>query len=397
MSVSHGAGGITTARGGQRPLPSTWPETATSRTCSTCRFARSYLIPSSTCQIATTPGAVQPADPGGISAFITKTSAAGDVVYRTFLGGSGADFPTGLAVDTNGNAYVTGYTTSADFPVKNALQATIKGGNEGFVAKLNATGTAISYASFIGGSGDDQANAIAVDALGAAHVVGETRSSDFPLLNAFQKTLAGVPDAFVSKLNPDGTLRYVSYLGGRGADVARAVAIDSTGASVVVGETQADGFPLVKPFQPTYREFHDGFVASIADPWQPFFAVDPLETPLVGDFNGDGRTDIITFTRQNPLRGRRRLRGAVGRARASSARRRQPTSGTTGSRSRRDETVVIGDYDGDGKDDIATWLGEDDAPGLRGALAAAPGMAPETVWAGQHRLRPDRRAAAPAT
>jgi len=172
------------------------------------------------------------------------------LAYSSYLGGSAAASASGVAVDAMGNAYVAGYTTSADFPVTaKAFQAGYGGGSafgDAFVTKLNPSGTALVYSTFLGGSADDMANGIAVDAEGNAYITGSTASGDFPTTQgAFQTTFGGgTADAFVSKLDASGSaLVYSTYLGGNGYDFARRIAVDAAGDAVVIGSTESDDYP----------------------------------------------------------------------------------------------------------------------------------------------------------
>ncbi len=172
--------------------------------------------------------------------------------YATFLGGAGSETPNGIAVDADGNAYVTGSTGSTDFPTATALQGT-KGagaGTDAFVTKLNPAGSALIYSTYLGGGGADVGRGVAVDA-GGAYVAGSTASTDFPTANAVQATkgAGATTDAFVSKLNADGSaLVYSTYLGGGLADIAFGVAVDS-GSAYVAGSTASTNFPTASPVQ----------------------------------------------------------------------------------------------------------------------------------------------------
>src|SRR5207249_2011420 len=161
--------------------------------------------------------AIQPAPANASSnPIVAKLNATGSaLVYSTYLGGSAGDVAYGIAVDSSGNAYVAGYTQSADFPTFNAFQPSLKQhtctnpstgetyqcGEDAFVAELNATGDALYYSSFLGGSGNDFAYGIRVDSSGNAYVAGTTDSTDFPTANAYQATLAGQQDAFITKIS----------------------------------------------------------------------------------------------------------------------------------------------------------------------------------------------------
>jgi RHS repeat-associated protein/uncharacterized repeat protein (TIGR01451 family) len=214
----------------------------------------------------TTVGAFDRTFHGGnspIDAFVTKLNPAGNgLVYSTYLGGNGEDAGLGIALDSLGNAYVTGYTNSTDFPTMNAFQASFGGGiTDVFVTKLNVAGSALVYSTYLGGSGNDQGLAIAVDSSGSAYVTGITDHSlfttnNFPTVNAFQPAcrlgITGVcgGDAFVTKLSASGnSLVYSTFLGGsrqvgdNGSSAGRAIAVDSAGNAYVTGATDAIDFP----------------------------------------------------------------------------------------------------------------------------------------------------------
>jgi hypothetical protein len=190
------------------------------------------------------------------------------LTYSTYLGGTGSDAASAIAVDSSGNAYVTGSTTSTDFPVfplASAAQATNAGGSDVFVTKLNATGTGVVYSTYLGGGGGDVGAAIAVDASGNAYVTGRTDSTDFPVPNAFQGTLGSGTDAFLVKLNATGSvLLYGTYLGGGGSDEARGVAIDASGNAYVTGYTASGDFPAsAGAYQTVLHGTIDAFVAKL--------------------------------------------------------------------------------------------------------------------------------------
>jgi hypothetical protein len=166
--------------------------------------------------------------------------------YSTFLGGSDEDELSRMAVDSDGNAYVIGATGSPDFPLQSEYQSTNNGTPDVFVTKLNSSGTApLMYSTYLGGGGLDLASGIAVDASGDAYLTGYTESSDFPIWpnpGAYQTTLAGAGDAFVTKLYTSGSLAYSTYLGGSTDDGAYAIGVDS-GYAYVAGYTVSDDFP----------------------------------------------------------------------------------------------------------------------------------------------------------
>ena len=180
-------------------------------------------------------------------AFVAKVNAAGTaLIYAGYIGGSGSEIANGIAVDNDGNAYVTGSTESgaASFPVTVGPNLVYGGGNtDAFVAKVNATGTALVYAGFVGGSESDSAAGIAVDSDGHAYVAGDTFSTEasFPVQTGPDLTFNGVRDAFVTKVNPSGTaLIYAGYIGGSSFDVGSGIAVDAGGHAYVVGHTGSD-------------------------------------------------------------------------------------------------------------------------------------------------------------
>ena len=146
---------------------------------------------------------------GSTDAFITKLNASGNaLVYSTYLGGTNNEYlyPSLMAVDSSGNAYVTGSTRSADFPTLNAYDSTYNGSNDVFITKLNASGNALVYSTYLGGSSHEFGTGIAVDPSGNAYVTGYTASEDFPTLNGYQSSWIGSNDAFVVKLGNDSDL-----------------------------------------------------------------------------------------------------------------------------------------------------------------------------------------------
>jgi hypothetical protein len=183
---------------------------------------------------------------GAADIFVAKLSADGSqLLYSTYIGGSGGERGLGIAVDAFGNAYITGYTNSLNFPIANALQPAFAGGNaDAFVLKLNASGSALIYSTYLGGGNDrpDIGTAIAADTVGNAYVTGFTNSADFPTKNPLQR-FVGPTDVFVTKLNPAGALVYSTHLGGSADDEAMGIAIDTAGSAYVTGHTESPNFP----------------------------------------------------------------------------------------------------------------------------------------------------------
>jgi hypothetical protein len=210
---------------------------------------------------------LQPYFGGGFyDAFVAKVNPTGSaLVYSTFLGGSGNDQGSGIAVDSAGDAYVTGFTGSTNFPAVNPLQAANAGGTyDAFVAKINPSGSALVYSTYLGGSDYDKGLGIAADSAGNAYVIGQTYSTDFPTKNPLQAANGGLFDAFVAKFNPSGSsLVYSTYLGGAGYDYGQSITVDSTGSAYVTGDTNSGDFPTKNPLQPANGGSYDAFVAKI--------------------------------------------------------------------------------------------------------------------------------------
>ena len=166
------------------------------------------------------------------------------LVYSGMIGGgTNASTGYGIALDSNGNIYLAGNTYATDFPTLSAAQGGASLSGDGFVMKINAAGTALLYSTYLGGSGYDALQAIAVDSTGAAWVSGQTQSSDFPLMNPVQSSYGGNTDAVAAKLSSTGTLQFSTYLGGNGYDNAHGVAVDSSNNAYVAGETMSPSFP----------------------------------------------------------------------------------------------------------------------------------------------------------
>jgi len=204
-----------------------------------------------------TPGALQ--STGGT--FLTKLKPAGNALaYSTFVSSPVA----AIAVDGSGSAYVTG-TAATLTPTPGAFQSTKLAAASPYVAKVNATGTGLDYATYLGGSGTDEGKGIAVDGSGSAYVIGVARSTNFPTQNALRSTLAGVSDAFVAKLNPTGSaLVYSTYLGGAQEERGFGIAVDGTGQAIAVGWTTSNDFPTAGAFQ-SHIGYYDSVNHSITN------------------------------------------------------------------------------------------------------------------------------------
>jgi hypothetical protein len=189
--------------------------------------------------------------------FALKMNATGsELIYSTYLGGSANDVGHAIAVDSGGNAYITGLSNSPNFPTANPLQASFKGGagNDTIVVKVNSTGTALVYSTYLGGSKNDESRAIAVDSAGNATLTGYTQSSDFPVMKPFQgKFGGGSNDVFITQLSADGSaLVFSTYFGGAAGDFGRGLALDSARNVYLTGYTESNNFPTRDAIQPAY-------------------------------------------------------------------------------------------------------------------------------------------------
>ena len=263
----------------------------------------------------------QPTYGGNGDAFVTQLSSTGNqLVYSSYLGGQGADFGLGIALDSAGNAYVTGSTQSVDFPVVTPLQGTTGGGSDVFVAKVNFTGSALLYSTYLGGSAADVSQAIQVDSSGNAYIAGYTFSTNFPTVNPYQGANAGGgADAFVAKLNPSGKgLVYSTYLGGSGDDRAFGIALDSSGDAFVAGETQSPVFPTTSSaFQISNHGGSDAFVSKLNPGGTNLIYSTLLGGGAVDQANGiavdaSGDAFVTGFTQSNDFPTQQAVQGLLG-------------------------------------------------------------------------------------
>jgi hypothetical protein len=234
--------------------------------------------------------AVQPGPGGSYDTYVLKLNASGAPVYSTYLGGSRGDSPGKIVADASGNAYVLGSTQSSDFPTANPAQATLRGGNDVFVAKLNGIG-ALVYSTYLGGStsSSESGRDLELDTSGNAYIIGATTSLDFPTVRAVQSSYGGgspygVGDAFVTKLDATGGFAYSTYLGGNGDDRALYLAVDASGRAHVAGFTTSTDLPTVNAVQPSFGGGNsDSFATTIADDGPPTAAAGG---PYAGDEGG---------------------------------------------------------------------------------------------------------------
>jgi O-antigen ligase len=225
-----------------------------------------FVIGSTTSADLAVVNPIQPTLHGQEDAFITKLSFDGSsVLYSTYLGGSSYEFGRGIAIDSLGNAYVTGMTYSPDFPTVNAAQPTFGpgAGINAFITKISADGTSLIYSTYFGAV-NEQPYAIAIDASGNAYVVGLTNSTNLPLVNPVQGVFKGKFDIFIVKLSAAGsTVLFSTYLGGSDVDYGSGIAADASGNAYIAGWTFSGDFPTVAPLQPPMARPYSGVVAKI--------------------------------------------------------------------------------------------------------------------------------------
>jgi hypothetical protein len=230
----------------------------------------------------TTSGAFQTTLAGGGDVYVTELNSVGSaLVYSTYLGGSAGEESISMTLNSAGNAFVVGTTDSSNFPTTSGALQTTYGGNgnpincnfsffttcgDGFVAKLNSTGSALTYSTYLGGNAADYVSAIKLDTAGNAYLTGATNSTNFPTVNPIQPSFSGVTDVIVSQLNATGSaLSFSTYLGGHSGDGGSGVTLDSAGNIYVIGYTESQDFPLQNPLQAVYGGGKDdGFVTKIS-------------------------------------------------------------------------------------------------------------------------------------
>ncbi|HUU75582.1 MAG TPA: SBBP repeat-containing protein, partial [Methanoregulaceae archaeon] len=219
---------------------------------------------------------------GQEDAYILKIDKNGtQLLYSNYIGGITRDVGYGVAVDGNGDPYITGETYSWNFPTKNAYNPVFSGYSDAFITKVMSTGESLIYSTFLGGSAQDAGKSIAVDDQGSAYVTGLTRSKNFPTMAAYQPFNRGIIDAFLTRLTPDGTsLEYSTYIGGTGYDEGRGIAIDSARSVYIGGATNSRNLEVIDPYQPVFGGGeYDAFVAKFV----PFYASPDYLTYLGGN------------------------------------------------------------------------------------------------------------------
>jgi hypothetical protein len=207
-----------------------------------------------------------PTNSGLRDIFVTKLNSSGtSLVYSTFIGGSGDDLAFGIATNSSNEAYLAGWTSSANFPLANALQPTYGGGNaDAFLVRLNANGNALISSTYAGGTGDDVATKIALDSARNIYGIGYTNSTDLVTLNAIQPVKGAGFDAFLIKLTPAAdSILFSTYAGGNGNDFGLGLAVDSAGSVYAIGDSESTDLVTVNALQPLNAGGFDAFLAKL--------------------------------------------------------------------------------------------------------------------------------------
>ncbi len=240
--------------------------------------------------------------------YVTKINVPGsNLYYSTYFGGTSTEYAYGVAVDSSGNAYVTGYTTSTNFPTTSgAYDTTSNGGNDVFVLKLNSAGTSLTYATYLGGTSTDYGYAIDIDSSGNAYITGTTYGSGFPATSgAYDTSHNGYYDAFVTKLNSGGTgLSYSTFLGGDDYDYGFDIVVDSSGNAIVTGYTY--GWNIMFPttsgaYDTTHNGGYDAFVTKLNSAgssltFSTFLGSDSTDYGYGVDIDSSGNVYVACYT-----------------------------------------------------------------------------------------------------
>ncbi|HUU44883.1 MAG TPA: SBBP repeat-containing protein [Acidobacteriota bacterium] len=213
-----------------------------------------------------TPNGHQPVPGGSHDAYVVRLSASGSVLeFGTYLGGSGADDGWDVALDENENIYVTGLTESGNFPLRNAIDSVLGGSRDAFVTCLSPNDDSLIYSTYLGGSAGDEGFSIDADADGNTYVTGTTASSDFPTQDAYDTTLDGSEDAFVTKVATFGlSLAYSTYLGGADIDHGLGVAVDASGSAYITGGTTSADFSTENAYDEIHNGDEDAFITQFS-------------------------------------------------------------------------------------------------------------------------------------
>jgi hypothetical protein len=217
---------------------------------------------------------------GGEDCFVGKFSPNGSFLWSTYLGGSGPEWGGDIAIDSTDNVFLIGSTYSHDFPTRNAFAPTFPGTRAAFLTKFSSYGTLL-WSTFLGGSRDEVGAAIAIDHADNIVLGGATESSDFPTKNAYDSSYNGKSDGFVSKISPNGSIIWSTFLGGSSYDSFRDVAIDVNDSIILGGTTDSSDFPTKTPYDGTHRGWNDACACKFSS------SGDLLWSTFLGNRHGD--------------------------------------------------------------------------------------------------------------
>ena len=237
----------------------------------------------------------------GWDAFVAKFSRTGQLLWATYLGGNGTDYGYGLWADSNCNVFITGYTSSPDFPTLGGFCTTYNGGTaDAFITKLTPTGQ-LAWSSFLGGDKYDEGMGIATDAAGNVFVSGTTSSTNFPAAGGYSTTAIGNYDACIVKVSGDGQLLWTRVFGGKSNDYARALAVYQNGNVICAGRTQSTDFPMLNAFDSSYNGGDDAFVARFSASgelaWSTFLGGSGLDSANGAALDASGNVLIAGQTK----------------------------------------------------------------------------------------------------
>ena len=269
-------------------------------------YATGYYLNS----FPTTSGSLQTTNNGNEDAFIFKLSPDGDsLIYATYIGGLANDRGTGIQINDLGEAYICGTTSSIDFPTSLTAVDTSNtgGGTDAFVIKLNALGNTLMLSTFIGGSGDETANDIAIDSSGNIYVTGQTKSIDFDTLGATQDSLTSTADIFLTVINNNvSNYLFSSYIGGNSTEFANGIALNNNKIFLTGATRSSANFPLVSPIQGSLSGVSDAFIivldaSSYTIDFSSYFGGNDQDEASAIDVDSLGRVSIVGTTQSNDL------------------------------------------------------------------------------------------------
>ncbi len=262
---------------------------------------------------------IQGTNNGSGDAFIIKLDPAGqEILYATYLGGTSLEYAYAIAVDADGQAHVAGQTGSANFPLKNAMQTKIGGLNDAFLLKLNAAGNELVFSTLFGGERNEQLTGVGLDQFGNVYAGGYTGSTTLPVKDAMQPKLAGSSDGFLCKFTPEGELVYSTFVGGPGQDEIYAIAVDQAGNTYATGFILSAGLATENAAQ-TKMLSRDAFVAKVTSDGQAFqyftylgghgtdygnaIAIDPAGNAYIGGYTDSKDLPALEHAFQPELAG----------------------------------------------------------------------------------------------